>query len=153
MNHDTILVPIMVIKEDNNTPLSLFHTTKEGIKQSIDTRKCIFYNKSTHSLYKTSLNSNDLIKEVSINCDRTSILFVVAGGDFDSYINILNLFYWNKRLKGGMRDLYKIMSNSVLYGEVRHIRRRSMKIKICFCVRYLKKQMKCGVRLIQVLII
>ena len=115
-HNNTILVPIMVIKEDDNTPLSLFHTTKEGIKQSIDTRKCIFYNKSTHSLYKASLNNNDLIKQVSINCDRTSILFVVAGGDFDSYINILNRFYWNKRLKGGMRDLYKIISNSVLYG-------------------------------------
>ena len=117
----TLLVPIVVINDDDNIPLSLAFSTKEGIKKSVEERICYFYDRSIRGLMtpsssnKKSHSNIEHIIQVSFNCDRSALLFVVSGGNFCNK-NRKSCFNWNKSFNGGIRDLEKIIQSSVKYG-------------------------------------
>ena len=117
----TILVPVVVINDDDNLPLSIVYTTKEGIKKSVDEKRCYFYNREQRKLIIPDINSSlshsnvENITQISFNCDRSAILFVVSGGNFCNKFRH-SCFNWNKTFSGGIRDLEKIIKTSVKYG-------------------------------------
>ena len=117
----TILVPVVVINDDDNLPLSIVYTTKEGIKKSVDEKRCYFYNREQRKLIIPDINSSlshsnvENITQISFNCDRSAMLFVVSGGNFCNKFRH-SCFNWNKTFSGGIRDLEKIIKTSVKYG-------------------------------------
>ena len=122
-----ILVPVVVIDNNDNMPLGLVFTTKEGIKKTVDEKICYFFSKELNQLINpNNFNSNGIknsinhfnkqyLRQISVNCDRTSLLFLVNGNYFCKNGNN-SCFNWNKTFNGGMRDLEKIIKHSVKYG-------------------------------------
>lgn len=107
------LVPCLVVKSDG-LPLALSYSSKETIKETIDTRECVFYSRSKRMRWKKGTESGNVqyLLHVSFNCDRTSLLYVVKGNNFCSKDQV-SCFNYRNPSRGGMKYLEEIITKSL----------------------------------------
>lgn len=109
-----ILVPCIIIRSDC-TPLSLGYTDKDGIKETIDSKELVLYSRSKNKKWKKGTESGNVqhILRISFNCDRTSLLYVVSGGNFCATDKV-SCFNYRNPSYGGMEFLEERIKSSVL---------------------------------------
>ena len=107
-----VLVPCIIIRKDG-MPLSLTYTDKDGIKETIDGKELVIYSRSKNKRWKKGTESGNVqhLIQVSFNCDRTSLLYVVEGKNFCSKDKV-SCFNYRNSSRGGMQFLEEIIKAS-----------------------------------------
>ena len=107
-----ILVPCIIMRKDG-LPLSLAYSDKSGIKETVDGGKLIIYSRSKNKKWiKGSESGNEQkLVQVSFNCDRTSLLYIVDGGNYCSK-DAKSCFNYRNPSKGGMEYLEEIIKEA-----------------------------------------
>ena len=103
------LVPCIIIRNDG-MPLSLTYTDKDGIKETVDSKELVIYSRSKNKRWKKGTESGNVqhLIQVSFNCDRTSLLYVVEGNNFCSKDKV-SCFNYRNPSRGGMEFLEEII--------------------------------------------
>jgi phosphoribosyl-AMP cyclohydrolase / phosphoribosyl-ATP pyrophosphohydrolase len=108
------LFPCVIISREG-TPLGLTYTDSIGIKESVDTRRCVFFSRERQCKWikgETSGNYQKILY-VGFNCDRTALICIVEGEDF-CHLNNYSCFTLRDLTNGGISNLEKILKNKII---------------------------------------
>ena len=112
-NNKPIVFPCVIVGTDG-TLRGLTYTDSNGIKESIDQRKCIFYSRERQSRWLKGETSGNVqtILHVGLNCDRTALVYVVSGSDF-CHLSEKSCFNFRDPAIGSILSLESYILNSL----------------------------------------
>lgn len=108
------LFPVVILNSIGQL-LGLTYTDFNGIKESIDNNKCVFYSRERQCRWlkgETSGNFQKLLK-VGLNCDRTALIFKVQDGYNFCHLEQVSCFNFNDYTSKGILFLEKNIKEAI----------------------------------------
>jgi len=110
------LVPT-IVQDQNNTVLMLAYSTKDSLKQTINTRKATYFSRSRNKLWikgEESGNYQD-VKRILFDCDRDSLLFKVEQNGYACHKGTYSCF---SEREFSLSALYDIINERIEHSTV-----------------------------------
>ena len=105
------LIPT-IVQDINNTVLMLAYSSKESLKQTIDTRKATYFSRSRNKLWVKGEESGNRqkVKRILFDCDKDSLLFKVEQTGYACHTGIYSCF---SDREFSVSVLYDIIKNRI----------------------------------------
>jgi phosphoribosyl-ATP pyrophosphohydrolase/phosphoribosyl-AMP cyclohydrolase len=112
-NNKPVIFPCAILGTDGKF-LGLTYTDSHGIKESVDSRKCVFYSRERQKRWLKGETSGNFqtIKHVGLNCDRSALIYVVDGSDF-CHLSEKSCFNFRDPTLGNLLSLENYIKNSL----------------------------------------